>query len=182
MFDDWQGQHICSWPGVVCDAGGRAVLALELAGRGLRGRLSPALAALRTLRTLRAVDLSHNALTGRLPDAWAAPPRLQALDLRGIRGLCAGAPGPALAALGAALGPRLLVDGGCAAALGRGPAMTAAAPRASVGQGGGRFDPGVGRAILLEVAAAAAAAPDPPLAPAPEPDHGFGDGPAPGGV
>ncbi|RMZ56718.1 hypothetical protein APUTEX25_002807, partial [Auxenochlorella protothecoides] len=24
VFDDWQGQHICSWPGVVCDAGGRA--------------------------------------------------------------------------------------------------------------------------------------------------------------
>jgi hypothetical protein len=64
------------WTGVTCSASKR-VVALDLSGWAVKGRLAPELAAMDELKTL---NLSSCDLTGGLPPAWAAFPKLQALD------------------------------------------------------------------------------------------------------
>ena len=66
-----------SWTGVTCSASKR-VVALDLSGWSVKGRLAPELAAMDELKTL---NLSSCDLTGGLPPAWAAFPKLQTLDL-----------------------------------------------------------------------------------------------------
>ncbi|KAK9827702.1 hypothetical protein WJX81_002350 [Elliptochloris bilobata] len=75
------GTHPCDdWAGVTCDAAGR-VIALELGGWGISGRLLPELVGLTALQRL---NLSANNLQGGLPSNWARTgvfPDLTVLDL-----------------------------------------------------------------------------------------------------
>ncbi|WOL07848.1 leucine-rich repeat receptor-like serine/threonine-protein kinase BAM1 [Canna indica] len=68
----------CAWPGVTCDRGVGAVVALDLSGRNLSGSVPPAMALLPDLRHL---NLSNNIFNGSLPAALARLAELQVLDL-----------------------------------------------------------------------------------------------------
>ncbi|KAG0486726.1 hypothetical protein HPP92_008821 [Vanilla planifolia] len=73
--------NCCQWPGVFCDptvVNGSRVLELDLAGRGLRGLLSNAVAGLDHLRKL---NLSFNSLRGPLPANLFRLSRLDLLDV-----------------------------------------------------------------------------------------------------
>lgn len=72
---DWQqGSQPCggggaaAWKGATCTGG--AVTSLALPGLGLTGTLPPALAGLASLQSL---DLSGNAFSGGIPQAWLEP-------------------------------------------------------------------------------------------------------------
>jgi spore coat protein H len=62
----------CRWHGVTCDESGKTVIALDLAGNGLTGTLPESITELVDLRTGSGLDLCHNALD--IPDTlteWA---------------------------------------------------------------------------------------------------------------
>ncbi|KAI3463177.1 hypothetical protein Pfo_019840 [Paulownia fortunei] len=68
----------CSWEGVGCDNSGR-VTNLRLPSRGLVGSISPSIV---NLSSLSQLSLSHNGLSGPLPDGFFAYfDRLQVIDL-----------------------------------------------------------------------------------------------------
>ncbi|XP_040380682.1 putative leucine-rich repeat receptor-like serine/threonine-protein kinase At2g24130 [Oryza brachyantha] len=81
---DWgRSPEFCNWTGVACgrpaEAGGeRRVTQLVLAGRGLRGVVSPVLARLEFVTVL---DLSSNGFAGEIPAELAALSRLTQLSL-----------------------------------------------------------------------------------------------------
>ncbi|KAK3127623.1 hypothetical protein QOZ80_7AG0575930 [Eleusine coracana subsp. coracana] len=86
LLRDWTSASAdhCRWPGLSCSAGGE-VVALNISsspGRALAGALSPAVAALRSLRVLA---LPSHALSGPLPLAIWSLRRLRVLDLSGNR-------------------------------------------------------------------------------------------------
>uniref|UniRef100_A0A0D9WMQ4 non-specific serine/threonine protein kinase n=1 Tax=Leersia perrieri TaxID=77586 RepID=A0A0D9WMQ4_9ORYZ len=75
---DWgRSPEFCNWTGVIC-GGERRVTQLVLAGRGLRGVVSPALGRLEFVTVL---DLSNNGFSGEIPAELAAMSRLTQLSL-----------------------------------------------------------------------------------------------------
>jgi Leucine-rich repeat (LRR) protein len=81
---DWgRSPEFCNWTGVVCGGGERRrVTQLVLAGRGLRGVVSPALGRLEFVTVL---DLSNNGFSGEIPAELASLSRLTQLSLTGNR-------------------------------------------------------------------------------------------------
>uniref|UniRef100_A0A0E0L8R5 non-specific serine/threonine protein kinase n=1 Tax=Oryza punctata TaxID=4537 RepID=A0A0E0L8R5_ORYPU len=76
---DWgRSPEFCNWTGVVCGGGERRVTQLVLAGRGLRGVVSPALGRLEFVTVL---DLSNNGFSGEIPAELASLSRLTQLSL-----------------------------------------------------------------------------------------------------
>jgi hypothetical protein len=68
--------HFCRWNGVTCGGGGR-VVALDLAGLTLAGRISPSIG---NLTCLDSLTLSDNKFSGEVPDLGRLR-RLEFLDL-----------------------------------------------------------------------------------------------------
>ncbi|XP_052158750.1 putative leucine-rich repeat receptor-like serine/threonine-protein kinase At2g24130 [Oryza glaberrima] len=81
---DWgRSPEFCNWTGVVCGGGERRrVTQLVLAGRGLRGVVSPALGRLEFVTVL---DLSNNGFSGEIPAELASLSRLTQLSLTANR-------------------------------------------------------------------------------------------------
>eukprot|EP00980_Cylindrotheca_fusiformis_P011050 scaffold2535_cov126-Cylindrotheca_fusiformis.AAC.12 len=70
--------HECLWDGITCDRTGNFVVVIDLAERGLMGRLPVELENLQRLVQLR---LSGNSITGTIPSKLLYLPNLEKLDL-----------------------------------------------------------------------------------------------------
>ncbi|KAL5772963.1 hypothetical protein ACOSQ2_012887 [Xanthoceras sorbifolium] len=65
-FEGWNssGVHVCNWTGIKCNNVSTRVVELDLNGRSLHGRISPAIA---NLSSLMILDLSKNNFEGQIP-------------------------------------------------------------------------------------------------------------------
>ncbi|KAK6928605.1 Serine-threonine/tyrosine-protein kinase, catalytic domain, partial [Dillenia turbinata] len=80
LLSDWNSSvHHCNWHGVSCDPLSARVVALNLAGPGLAGTLSPSLG---NLSLLRILSLPHNFFGGGIPPELGNLRLLEILELQ----------------------------------------------------------------------------------------------------
>lgn len=77
LSDSWEGNDACKMSFVTCDVQ-KNVITVNLAKKGLFGRISPSFGALKELKNL---NLNDNKLSGPIPDSLAKLTDLQLLDV-----------------------------------------------------------------------------------------------------
>ncbi|GMI71831.1 BAK1-Associating Receptor-Like Kinase 1 [Hibiscus trionum] len=77
LSDNWEGNDACEMSFVTCDSN-KSVITVNLAKKGLSGKISPAFGDLKGLKNL---NLNDNNLTGPIPDSLTKLAYLQLLDV-----------------------------------------------------------------------------------------------------
>ncbi|XP_038689251.1 probable LRR receptor-like serine/threonine-protein kinase At3g47570 [Tripterygium wilfordii] len=79
LMSSWNDSiHFCNWVGVTCDSSDGRIVLLNLASRGLAGRIPPSIG---NLTFLTEINITSNSFHGEIPQEMGRLLRLQTMDL-----------------------------------------------------------------------------------------------------